>query len=146
MRRFLVASLLASLALSPALARDLPPIPKGAQIMQCDFDFPHTSAILPDRVVVVKLPGGEVQVIDPVGNYYHKAPTPAVTEVDNARRSTWTWSFGPIGGGSSGADYVRAVNFRLTLVKASRGATVMVYPSGYLEENTSGRCSDWKQR
>lgn len=146
MKNVILATVALALSAVPALAGDNVSIPKGAQFIKCEFHGDVQSDILPNTVYVIRTTSGAVQVIDPMGIYLEKAPMPVVVDADNDRRSTWKWSFDNLGGGQSGDDFATEIDFKLTLVKATRSALVTIRPSGYRDEQESGTCSDWQTK
>ncbi|KEO50514.1 hypothetical protein [Thioclava pacifica] len=113
-------------------------VPKGTVALHCEFRTGYLSNSTPGTVDIYREPGADWQVMDPFLAYFKKPPQQVEILVDNPKRTTYGWTVKRVS--SDANKFATLVNFRLTLIKATRQASIAVQPVGFRSETAWGRC------
>lgn len=113
-------------------------VPKGTVALHCEFRTGYLSNSTPSVVDLYREPGANWHVMDPFLAYFKKPPQRVEIFVDNPKRITYGWTVERVSSDSN--NFAARVNFRLTLIKSDRRASLTVQPTGFRSEAAWGRC------
>ncbi|PFG64250.1 hypothetical protein AXZ77_2883 [Thioclava sp. ES.031] len=139
MLRFFSLSLCAICLSGPVLAQNTQlKLPGGTELVDCLFNTGHLSTSTPHHLDLFREPGQDWQVFDQFLNYYHLKPQSVQVMVDNPKRTTFGWTVKRLE--SKVNHYAPRIEFRVTLLKSNRQASISMRPQGYRVETAWGSC------
>ncbi len=142
MTRLLKIFSIAALSLS-VLAGGVLAAEEGA--ITCQLHGRNARGWVPAFVAVITNDKGQVTVSDPIILHFNEVPVAGRIVVDNSKRITYAWTLE--GASDATRQYAPAMDYRLTVQKADRTASITVVPRNYANTlHGKGKCAPLKRK
>jgi len=127
-------------SLSPLLAEDSTKfqIPKGTQVLLCDFKVGARDKLTPSGTLVMTDKAGKITAYDGLIAASNLPPLPVTILTENDKRITYGWTVP--GFADDRNQYAPATKVRLTVQNGDLSAMITMMPLGYRTENARGTC------